>query len=141
MTISLVAVFIPVLFMAGMLGRMLHEFAVTITFAILISGVVSLTLTPMLCSRFLKPPAEQKHGWLYNFMERFFDAMLHAYDRSLTKVLRFRRTTVVVTLLMLLITGWLFTRMPMGLLPADDIGAVFATVSYTHLTLPTKRIV
>ena len=126
MTISLVAVFIPVLFMAGMLGRMLHEFAVTITFAILISGVVSLTLTPMLCSRFLKPPAEQKHGWLYNFMERFFDAMLHAYDRSLTKVLRFRRTTVVVTLLMLLITGWLFTRMPMGLLPADDIGAVFA---------------
>ncbi len=126
MTISLVAVFIPVLFMAGMLGRMLHEFAVTITFAILISGVVSLTLTPMLCSRFLKPPAEQKHGWLYNFMERFFDAMLHAYDRSLTKVLRFRRTTVVVTLLMLLITGWLFTRMPMGLLPADDIGAIFA---------------
>ena len=77
MTISLVAVFIPVLFMAGMLGRMLHEFAVTITFAILISGVVSLTLTPMLCSRFLKPPAEQKHGRLYNFMERFFNGMLH----------------------------------------------------------------
>ena len=126
MTISLVAVFIPVLFMAGMLGRMLHEFAVTITFAILISGVVSLTLTPMLCSRFLKPISEQKHGRLYNFMERFFDAMLHAYERSLSKILQFRRTTVVITLLMLLITGWLFTRMPMGLLPADDIGALFA---------------
>jgi len=126
MTISLVAVFIPVLFMAGMLGRMLHEFAVTITFAILISGIVSLTLTPMLCSRFLKPPADQKHGRLYNFMERFFDGMLHLYERSLTKVLRFRRTTVVVTFAMMVVTVWLFARMPMGLLPADDIGAIFA---------------
>lgn len=72
MTISLVAVFIPVLFMSGMLGRMLHEFAVTITVAILISGLVSLSLTPMLCSRFLKPPAEVRHGKFYNFMERFF---------------------------------------------------------------------
>ncbi len=126
MTISLVAVFIPVLFMAGMLGRMLHEFAVTITFAILISGIVSLTLTPMLCSRFLKPPAEQKHGRLYNFMERFFDGMLHLYERSLSKVLRYRRTTVIVTLAMMVITVWLFSRMPMGLLPADDIGAIFA---------------
>ena len=62
MTISLVAVFIPVLFMAGMLGRMLHEFAVTITVAILISGLVSLTLTPMLSSRFLRPPGEERHG-------------------------------------------------------------------------------
>jgi HAE1 family hydrophobic/amphiphilic exporter-1 len=126
MTISLVAVFIPVLFMAGMLGRMLHEFAVTITCAILISGVVSLTLTPMLCSRFLRPPAEERHGRLYNFMERFFNGMLHAYERSLTRVLRFRRTTVVVTLLMTVVTVWLFTRMPMGLLPPDDIGAIFA---------------
>lgn len=126
MTISLVAVFIPVLFMAGMLGRMLHEFAVTISFAILISGVVSLTLTPMLCSRFLKPPAQQKHGRLYNVMERFFDSMLHAYERSLSIVLRFRRTTIVVTFVMMLITGWLFTRMPTGLLPADDIGAIYA---------------
>lgn len=126
MTISLVAVFIPVLFMAGMLGRMLHEFAVTISFAILISGVVSLTLTPMLCSRFLKPPAEQKHGRLYNVMERFFDNLLHAYERSLSIVLRFKRTTVAVTFVMMLITGWLFTRMPTGLLPADDIGAIFA---------------
>ena len=126
MTISLVAVFIPVLFMAGMLGRMLHEFAVTITFAILISGVVSLTLTPMLCSRFLKPPNEVKHGRLYNFMERFFNGMLQMYDRSLLKVLRYRRTTVVITLAMTVVTVWLFTKMPMGLLPPDDIGAIFA---------------
>jgi hydrophobic/amphiphilic exporter-1 (mainly G- bacteria), HAE1 family len=126
MTISLVAVFIPVLFMAGMLGRMLHEFAVTITVAILISGVVSLTLTPMLCSRFLKPPAEERHGRLYNILERFFKGLLQLYERSLSKVLRFRRTTVVITLLMTVITVWLFTRMPMGLLPSGDIGAIFA---------------
>ena len=127
MTISLVAVFIPVLFMAGMLGRMLHEFAVTITIAILISGVVSLTLTPMLCSRFLKPQGEEQHGRLYNLMERFFDRLLHLYESSLKRVLKFRRTTVVMTVLMAALTVWLFTRIPMGLLPADDIGAIFAT--------------
>ena len=127
MTISLVAVFIPVLFMAGMLGRMLHEFAVTITIAILISGVVSLTLTPMLCSRFLKPPGEEQHGRLYNLMERFFDRLLHLYESSLRRVLIYRRTTVVLTLLMGVLTVWFFTKIPMGLLPSDDIGAIFAT--------------
>ncbi len=147
MTISLVAVFIPVLFMAGMLGRMLHEFAVTITFAILISGVVSLTLTPMLCSRFLKAPGEQKHGRLYNFMERFFNGMLQMYERSLTRVLRFRRTTVVITLLMTAVTAVLFWKMPMGLLPADDIGAVNATtegaqgISFDELKLQQQKLV
>jgi len=147
MTISLVAVFIPVLFMAGMLGRMLHEFAVTISFAILISGVVSLTLTPMLCSRFLKPPGEQQHGRLYNFMERFFSGMLHLYERSLTVVLRFRRTTMVVTFLMLLVTVWLFTRMPLGLLPPDDIGSINAStegaqgISFEELKLQQQKLV
>jgi HAE1 family hydrophobic/amphiphilic exporter-1 len=147
MTISLVAVFIPVLFMAGMLGRMLHEFAVTITFAILISGVVSLTLTPMLCSRFLKAPGEQKHGRLYNFMERFFNGMLHMYERSLTRVLHFRRTTVVVTLLMTAVTAVLFWKMPMGLLPSDDIGAINATtegaqgISFDELKLQQQKLV
>ncbi len=126
MTISLVAVFIPVLFMGGMLGRILHEFAVTITVSILISGVVSLTLTPMLCSRFLKPPKEETHGRLYNVMERFFTGMLHLYERSLSRILRFRRTFIVVTLIMTAITVWLFTKIPTGLLPSDDIGAIFA---------------
>jgi len=146
MTISLVAVFIPVLFMAGMLGRMLHEFAVTITVSILISGVVSLTLTPMLCSRFLRPPAEEKHGRLYNFMERFFEGMLHLYERSLTRVLRFRRTTVVITLLMMIVTVWLFATMPMGLLPADDIGAIFAStegaqgISFEEMKAQQKKL-
>ncbi|MDO9028785.1 MAG: efflux RND transporter permease subunit, partial [Candidatus Roizmanbacteria bacterium] len=125
MTTSLVAVFIPVLFMSGMLGRMLHEFAVTITFAILISGAVSLTLTPMLSSRFLKPYAEEKHGRLYNFMERFFGGMRSIYERTLKRVLRFRRTTIVVTFVMTVATVWLFTKMPTSLLPSDDIGGIF----------------
>jgi HAE1 family hydrophobic/amphiphilic exporter-1 len=83
MTISLVAVFIPVLFMAGMLGRVLHEFAVTIAVAILISGFVSLSLTPMLASRFLKPHTRTSHGTLYNLMERFFDGWLQLYKTTL----------------------------------------------------------
>ncbi|MBI4826647.1 MAG: efflux RND transporter permease subunit [Nitrospirae bacterium] len=126
MTLSLVAVFIPILFMAGMLGRMLHEFAVTITVAILISGFVSLTLTPMLCSRFLRPLGEERHGRLYNFMERFFDGMRSLYERTLKGVLHFRRTTIVVTLALTAVTVWLFTIMPTGLLPSDDIGGIFA---------------
>ncbi|MDP2156238.1 MAG: multidrug efflux RND transporter permease subunit [Nitrospirota bacterium] len=126
MTISLVAVFIPVLFMAGMMGRMLHEFAVTITVAILISGAVSLTLTPMLSSRFLRPYGEERHGRLYNFMERFFDAMRSLYEWTLKKVLQMRRAVLVFTIITTVLTAWLFTRMPTGLLPSDDIGAIFA---------------
>jgi len=124
MTISLVAVFIPVLFMAGMVGRVLHEFAVTIAVAILLSGFVSLTLTPMLASRFLKPYAEARHGRLYQFMERFFDGWLRLYEISLNWVLRHRRSVLILTLLLTVATGWLFTRIPTGLFPADDVGAI-----------------
>ena len=90
MTLSLVAVFIPVLFMGGIIGRLLHEFAVTIGVAILVSGFVSLSLTPMLCSRFLRPPGEKKHSRLYATSERFFDGMLRAYRWSLRLVLKHR---------------------------------------------------
>ena len=83
MTLSLTAVFIPVLFMGGVVGRLLHEFAVTIGVAILVSGFVSISLTPMLCSRFLKPPHSQKHGAFYNATERMFDAWLRLYDWTL----------------------------------------------------------
>ncbi len=124
MTISLVAVFIPVLFMAGMLGRILHEFAVTIVVAILISGFVSLTLTPMLASRFLKSHAEVRHGRLYLLMERFFDGWLHLYEKTLKMVLGHRLTVLGLTLLLTVATGWLFTMMPTGLFPADDVGAI-----------------
>jgi HAE1 family hydrophobic/amphiphilic exporter-1 len=127
MTISLVAVFIPVLFMGGILGRILHEFAVTISMAILISGFVSLTLTPMLSSRFIRPPsAAERHGRLYLFMERFFEGMLHTYERTLKVVLKYRRTTLAVTIILTVATGALFIKIPMGFLPSEDTGQIFA---------------
>ena len=126
MTLSLVAVFIPVLFMPGILGRILHEFAVTISMAILISGFVSLTLTPMLCSRFLRPPGQEKHGRLYMFMERIFDRVLHGYERTLQTVLNRRRTTMAVTVILTVVTMVLFMRMPTGFMPSEDTGQIFA---------------
>ncbi len=126
MTLSLVAVFIPVLFMGGILGRILHEFAVTISMAILISGFVSLTLTPMLCSRFIRPLTAQRHGRLYTLMERFFDGMLHTYERTLKLVLNYRRTTLAGTIILTIATVFLFTKIPMGFLPSEDTGQIFA---------------
>ncbi|HUI45744.1 MAG TPA: efflux RND transporter permease subunit [Nitrospirota bacterium] len=126
MTFSLVAVFIPVLFMGGILGRLLHEFAVVISVAILVSGVVSLTLTPMLSSRFLKPHGEKKHGRLYMALERFFDGMLRVYKESLTWVLRHKRAVLVMTLCLFFITIYLFGIMPKGFLPTEDTSQIFA---------------
>jgi len=126
MTLSLAAVFIPVLFMSGMLGRLLNEFAVTIMAAVLVSGFVSLTLTPMLCSRMLKSEHGVKHGRLYTLSERAFEAWKHAYDVSLLWVLRFRRFTVLVFFLIFAATGWLFTTMPKDFLPSEDSGQLFA---------------
>ncbi|HSB35218.1 MAG TPA: efflux RND transporter permease subunit, partial [Nitrospirota bacterium] len=97
MTLSLIAVFIPVLFMSGIMGRLLHEFAVVISISILISGVVSLTLTPMLASRFLRPRGQERHGKVYLALEMFFDRMLNVYERSLHVVLRHRKATMAVT--------------------------------------------
>lgn len=126
MTLSLVAVFIPVLFMGGILGRLLHEFAVTIGVAILVSGFVSLSLTPMLCSRFLRHANIQKHGRLYMASERFFAGMLQAYEWSLKIVLRHKRTTMVITGLTLVATVYLFGAIPKGFLPSEDTGQIFA---------------
>src|SRR6202035_3926595 len=109
---SLTAVFIPVLFMGGIVGRLLHEFAVTIGAAILVSGFVSISLTPMLCSRFLKPPQSQRHGWLYRAIERIFDAALHGYDRTLRLTLRFRAVTMAVSVALLVATVYLFLLLP-----------------------------
>jgi HAE1 family hydrophobic/amphiphilic exporter-1 len=97
MTLSLSAVFIPVFFMGGVLGRLLHEFAVTIMAAILVSGFVSLTLTPMLCSRFLKPPREVKHGHLYNFFESIQASLEKSYDRCLQVVLQHKLATMLLS--------------------------------------------
>jgi HAE1 family hydrophobic/amphiphilic exporter-1 len=122
MTISLAAVFIPVLFMGGIVGRLMHEFAVTIAAAILISGVVSLTLTPMLCSRMLKPPAEAHHGRFYMAIERAFDASVALYGWTLRQTLRYRGTTMVVSGLVLAATVYLFLIVPKGFIPSQDIG-------------------
>jgi hydrophobic/amphiphilic exporter-1 (mainly G- bacteria), HAE1 family len=122
MTISLVAVFIPVLFMGGIVGRLLHEFAVTIGVAILVSGLVSISLTPMLCSRFLKPPHAQHHGWFYNATERMFDAWLRLYDWTLRLTLRFAPVTFAISLALIVGTGYLFTLVPKGFLPSEDQG-------------------
>ena len=95
MTVSLAAVFIPILFMGGIVGRLMHEFAVTIGVAILVSGLVSLTLTPMLCSRFLKPLHAMKHGAMYNAIERVFDVWLRSYGWTLKQTIRFKGATMV----------------------------------------------
>jgi len=125
MTISLVAVFIPVLFMGGILGRLLHEFAVTIGASILVSGLVSLTLTPMLCSRFLQAPSHQAHGRLYLASERVFDALLGAYTWGLDHALKARRLTMLVLLAFTVATVHLFINMPKGFIPDEDQGQIF----------------
>jgi HAE1 family hydrophobic/amphiphilic exporter-1 len=122
MTASLTAVFIPVLFMGGIVGRLLHEFSVTIGAAILVSGFVSISLTPMLCSRFLKPPKEQKHGRVYNAIERVFDAWLSFYERTLRITLRFRAVAMALSLLLVAGTLYLFMVVPKGFLPSEDQG-------------------
>ncbi len=125
MTLSLAAVFIPVLFMGGVVGRLLHEFAAVIATAVIVSGVVSLTLTPMLCSRFLKPPAES-HGRLYRASERVFAAMLSGYRRTLQVVLRHPQVTFVVFVATLVGTGGLFMVISKGFIPDEDTGQIFA---------------
>ena len=124
MTFSLAAVFIPVLFMGGILGRLLHEFAVTIGAAILVSGFVSLTLTPMLCSRFLRPPSSERHGRCYEITERWFDDLLVGYKRSLGWAMRHRRATMAVLALLIAGTAWGFHAVPKGFLPLEDTGQV-----------------
>ena len=126
MTLSLVAVFIPVLFMSGLLGRLLHEFAVTIIVAVLVSGLVSLTLTPMMCSRFVHSEHERRHGKVYNAFERFFERMRGAYDRTLQAVMRHRRATMIVFTAVLFATAFLFKLIPAGFFPDQDTGQIFA---------------
>jgi HAE1 family hydrophobic/amphiphilic exporter-1 len=126
MTLSLAAVFIPVLFMGGIVGRLFHEFAVTIGSAILVSGFVSLTLTPMLSSRFLRPSGEERHGRVHAVTERAFRRSLDAYARSLRFTLRHRGATLALTAGVLVLTVYLFVVIPKGFLPSEDLGQIFA---------------
>jgi hydrophobic/amphiphilic exporter-1 (mainly G- bacteria), HAE1 family len=126
MTLSLSAVFIPVLFLSGLLGRLLHEFAVTIVVAVLASGFVSLTLTPMMCSRFVHSEKQKKHGRLYNFFERFFDRVRNGYDRTLQSAMRHRFATLMVSVAIFIATMILFYVIPKGFFPDEDTGQIFA---------------
>jgi len=145
MTLSLAAVFIPVFFMGGVVGRLLHEFAVTIGVAVLVSGVVSLTLTPMVCSRFLRSP-QASHGRLYNASERVFTGALHLYERTLRWTLRHRPLTLGVLLLTVVATGYLFTVVPKGFVPNEDTGQIFGVtegpqdISFESLVQHQKQV-
>jgi HAE1 family hydrophobic/amphiphilic exporter-1 len=146
MTMSLVAVFIPVLFLSGIVGRLLHEFSVTIVVAILISGAVSLTLTPMLGSRFLRSEHETAHGWLYHLLEAGFKGLTRWYELTLHIALRFRLATLAVAFLMLVGTGYLFFTMPTGFIPSQDSSFTFGVligpqdISFDSMSQHLRRV-
>jgi hydrophobic/amphiphilic exporter-1 (mainly G- bacteria), HAE1 family len=145
MTLSLIAVFIPVLFLGGMVGRLLHEFSVTIIVAILISGIVSLTFTPMLGSRYL-PQHNRKHGVLYRGLERGFDSIARAYDYTLRSVLHHKFATAVLAIVLLAGSVYLFMTMPTGFIPSQDGGYIFAVsmagqdISYQAMAERQKQV-
>jgi HAE1 family hydrophobic/amphiphilic exporter-1 len=126
MTLSLIAVFIPVLFMGGVVGRLLHEFAVTICAAILVSGLVSLTLTPMLCSRYLKHAEPEAHGRVFRTFERFFDALLAGYRSSLGWAMARPRWVLTTFLATFVLSAALFTQVPKDFIPSGDSGQIIA---------------
>lgn len=146
MTISLVAVFIPVLFMGGIVGRLFREFAITISIAILASGFISLTLTPMLCSRWLKPVNHnEKHSPLAEKLENIFDRMLALYERTLRIVLHHRKIMFGVTMASLVVTIIAFAIVPKGFFPLEDTGFIFASteasqdISYEAMLAKQKQ--
>ena len=128
MTLSLVAVFIPVLFLGGLIGRLFREFAVTISAAILVSGVVSLSLTPMLCSRFLKPGAGEEHGRFYQATEQIYQRVLSAYERSLAWVMDRRALALGGSAALFAATIWLAVTIPKGFIPSEDQDQLRGTV-------------
>ncbi len=124
LSVSLIAVFIPLLFMTGIVGRLFREFAITLSVAVAWSAIVSLTLTPMMCSRLLKAEKDEKHGRFYNATERMFKGMLDAYDRGLKWVLKHQGFTLIVAIATFVITIWLYIIIPKGLLPEQDTGQI-----------------
>ena len=124
LSVSLIAVFIPLLFMTGIVGRLFREFAITLSVAVAVSAVVSLTLTPMMCGRLLKSERDEKHGRLFNATERWFQWLLNAYERGLQWVLRHQRLTLGIFFATLAGTIWLYIIIPKGLLPEQDTGLI-----------------
>ncbi len=147
-TFSLIAVFIPVLLMGGMVGRVFREFAVSVSVAIIVSGFVSLTLTPMLCARVLKghDGKPEKQGVVLRAFERFFDSMLRGYEWSLDRVLRFKSIMLWVTLATIVGTVWLYIVVPKGFFPTEDTGYVFGTteantdIAFTAMTERQRKV-
>lgn len=125
-SISLVAVLIPLLFMGGIIGRLFREFAVTLAMTIAVSMLVSLTLTPMMASRFMRPATEVRHGRIYQWIEGTFEAMLRAYERGLDLVLRWRFTTLMVFFATVGLSVYLFVAIPKGFFPQQDVGMITA---------------
>ena len=123
-SISLVAVLIPLLLMSGIIGRLFREFAITLSMTILVSGFVSLTLTPVMASRFLKSHENERHGRLYQFSERMFDGLLRGYERGLDVVLKFRFITLMAFLGTVALTVYLFVIIPKGFFPQQDTGLI-----------------
>jgi HAE1 family hydrophobic/amphiphilic exporter-1 len=126
-SLSLVAVFIPLLLMGGIVGRLFREFAVTVTVAILVSGCIALSLTPMMCSRFLKSDREAHHGRVYLVFERMFDRLLAGYEWGLKRVLKYRLLTLCVFLSTLVVTVVLYVFIPKGFFPEQDTGSIFGS--------------
>jgi hydrophobe/amphiphile efflux-1 (HAE1) family protein len=124
-TFSLIAVFIPLLFMGGIIGRLFREFAVTVTVAVVASAFISLTLTPVLCSLFLKEQGLHPKNWFNRAAEGFFNAMLRGYDRGLGFVFRHQFVTLLSTLALILVTGYLYVKIPKGFFPEQDTGFIF----------------
>lgn len=126
MTLSLVAVFIPIMFMGGLIGRLFNEFAVTISIAILVSGFVSLSLTPMLCSRFIRPPHHLSRNRLYRISEGAFDALLRGYEWTLKPALKYHQLTLICSGIIFVLTIYLFVIVPKGFIPTEDTGQIMA---------------
>ena len=147
LSVSLVAVFIPLLFMSGMVGRLFREFALTLTAAVGVSAVVSLTLTPMMCARMLQADRPQEHGYWYRLTERFFDGILAAYEAGLRWVLRHQTFTLWVTLATFVATIFLYQAIPKGLLPQQDTGLILGiteaspTISFKEMVRQQAQVV
>jgi len=124
LTVSLIAVLIPLLFMGDIVGRLFREFAVTLAVTILVSAVVSLTLTPMMCAKLLRHQKESEQGWFYRSSERWFNSIIAFYGRTLKFVLRYRTTTLVVTVGTLVATIFLYVIVPKGFFPSQDTGVI-----------------
>jgi hydrophobe/amphiphile efflux-1 (HAE1) family protein len=146
LSVSLIAVFIPLLFMTGIVGRLFREFAVTLSVAVAVSAVVSLTLTPMMCSRLLRSEREEKRGRFFHATEGFFRGLLNAYDRSLQWVLRHQRFTLLVAAVTLVATVLLYVFVPKGLLPEQDTGLITGvtdaaqSISYKAMSIRQHEI-